>query len=160
MLPFITKQHFKYISLFLVFSLLYACGTFKEQQSGTLTEITPSSENPTHTFFIAGGLGTSETNSNQAVIERLQNDLSKASKKSTLIFPGDYLTEDPSNEALNKALLEKHLALAKTFKGKTYFVPGDHEWSAANTDQIEWVEDYIKDNDLKNIEVEPNNVCP
>ncbi len=57
-------------------------------------------------------------------------------------------------------MLNKELEITKGFKGKTVFIPGHYEWKSKNTKDIEWVEDYIKDNDLKDIKVAPNNVCP
>ncbi|MDX1462671.1 MAG: metallophosphoesterase, partial [Marinirhabdus sp.] len=160
MLHSLPKISYKHGLILLIFYICYACSSYKEQRSEQLSEITKSSETPTHTFYIAGGLGTSEPITNKPILQTLEQELAEAKKNSTLIFPGDYTSENLDNEAINKVLLQKHLDLVKGFKGKTYFVPGDHEWTSANTDEIEWVEDYIKDNELKRIEVEPNNVCP
>tara|TARA_R110002072_G_scaffold125944_3_gene262652 strand:+ start:185536 stop:189201 length:3666 start_codon:yes stop_codon:yes gene_type:complete len=140
--------------------VLSACVTYKEQQASTLQQTTNTSKKPVHTFYVAGGLGTSENGGDPAILNKLSEQLTNAAKNSTLLFTGDYISEEYTNESYNQLLLQKQLDLANGFKGKTYFVPGDHEWSSAKTKQIEWVEDYIKDNDLKKIEVEPNNVCP
>ncbi len=93
------------------------------------------------------------------VQELLKSYLLKADKNSTLLFTGDYLK--PSGEKdVSVDLLKKELDLTKGFKGKTVFVPGHYEWHTKNTKKIEWVENYIKDKDLKDVSVEPNNVCP
>ncbi len=157
-----STQKTAFRTFFFIFSLLIlsACASYKEQKSSSLNEITSTSKIPVHTFYVAGGLGEAKGKWNQNILTKLQQKLSEATKKSTFLFTGNYTSEDFENKANNQALLEKQLELAASFKGKTYFVPGSNEWASKNAKQIEWVEDYIKENDLKNIEVEPNNVCP
>ncbi|NND88105.1 MAG: hypothetical protein HKM28_02535, partial [Flavobacteriaceae bacterium] len=140
-----------------VLYVLVACSSLKLQQKN-IQEVTPSNQTPTHTFYIAGGMGNKANN--VTMLTRLSEELQNASENSTLLWVGDYTLENtPPNEA-NKQLLKKQLSLLNNFEGYTYFVPGDYEWSSRKTKEIEWVEDHIKDNDLENVEVEPNNVCP
>jgi len=149
-------------TFFLILSLLVisACASYKEQKATSVSEVTSSSKTPTHTFFVAGGLGEATGNLNQPIFDKLQQKLSEANNKSTLLFTGNYTSKAFENESNNQALLQKQLDFANSFKGKTYFIPGANEWASKNAKEIEWVEDYIKDSNLKKIEVEPNNVCP
>ncbi|MAZ72656.1 MAG: hypothetical protein CMC70_05875 [Flavobacteriaceae bacterium] len=140
--------------------IISACASYKEQKAPSLSEVSPSSRTLTHTFYVAGGLGEGDEITSQPILTKLQQALSKANKESTLLYTGDYTSEDFENKTKNKALLQKQLDLINSFNGKTYFIPGANEWESKNAKQIEWVEDYIKDNNLKKVEVEPNNVCP
>lgn len=153
LLPFFTRP-LAILSLLLI----SACATYQPQTAATLKKATPVAS-PVHTFYIAGGLGNAP-NGNPKMQQLLQTHLAKAPKESTLLFAGDYIAEDVAQPENNQQLLQTQLDLAQNFKGKTYFIPGDNEWSSLNTKDIEWVEDYIKEKDYKNIEVEPNNVCP
>ncbi|PKA84370.1 hypothetical protein ATE92_2558 [Ulvibacter sp. MAR_2010_11] len=138
--------------------LLSACATYKPQSN--IAEVTENkSKTPVHTFYIAGGLGNAENGSNPEIESLLKTHLAKADKQSTLLYVGDYTSKELNKDA-NKALIDKQLGLAENFKGETLFVPGNNEWESKNTDEIEWVEDYLKDKNNKNIRVAPNNVCP
>lgn len=152
------KSSVNNILVFLLIITLSACATYQPQTK--ISEIEASSEKkPIHTFFVVGGLGTATTDANPELQQLLKSYLDKADKKSTLLYTGDYL---PKNADKNEreAYIKAQIDIAKDFKGKTVFVPGDHEWSSSNTMEIEWVEDYLKDNKIKNFEVQPTNVCP
>ncbi|OAB81460.1 ShlB/FhaC/HecB family hemolysin secretion/activation protein [Cochleicola gelatinilyticus] len=153
------KILFTSFSLSFILLIFSACGSYEPQTLANVKTVSNASKDPIHTFYIAGGAGnaiTSEVKTQQL----LQSYLDKAKKESTLLYVGDYTSEVNENEAINKALLQKHLDLTKNFKGKTYFTLGDNEWASFDAETIEWVENYIKDNDIKRTEVEPNNVCP
>tara|TARA_R100000935_G_scaffold42923_1_gene65212 strand:- start:32232 stop:35894 length:3663 start_codon:yes stop_codon:yes gene_type:complete len=152
-----TLKTFFFIVSLLIFS---ACASYKEQKAASLQEVTSSTKKPVHTFFVAGGLGNSQESIDSPILDKLQQRLAETNKNSTLLFTGNYTSANFENESYNQNLLQKQLDLANSFKGKTYFIPGTNEWESKNAKQIEWVEDYIKDKDLKGIEVEPNNVCP
>ncbi|HUH28216.1 ShlB/FhaC/HecB family hemolysin secretion/activation protein [Gelidibacter sp.] len=144
------------ISLLIV--TLSACATYKPQSKISEKE-RPTSKEPVHTFYVVGGLGTTETDSNPELQNLLKSYLDKANKKSTLLYTGDYLPENP-DENERERYIKSQIKIAKDFKGKTVFIPGSNEWSSNNTKEIEWVEDYLKDKEIKNFEVQPTNVCP
>lgn len=148
---------YQYSIAFFAAALLAACSSTQLQKKG-IAEVAAPPETPVHTFYIAGGMGNDPTNKN--MLNRLSAELDTASENSTLLYVGDYTSCDASEEKINKNLLKAQLNAVANFKGKTYFTPGDLEWSSKKTKDIEWVENYIKDNDLKRVEVEPNNVCP
>ena len=144
-------------SLFVVI-LFSACATYKPQSSLN-TDIVSEVEKPIYTFYIASGLGNAGSDGNPETEALLKSYLDKADKESMLLYTGDYTIKN-GNKSDNKKLLDRQITLASDFKGKTRFIPGQNEWSSKNTKDIEWVEDYLKDNDIKDSKVEPNNVCP
>lgn len=155
-----TSSAFYKITLVLSVFLVAACANYKPQTSKKITTTTASTKNLTHTFFIAGGAGTAGLNNNLTIKNKLASYLEKANKNSTLLFTGDYILNDAKDQKTNEALLQAQLDLLKNFKGNTRFIPGDNEWASFDSKQIEWVENYLKDNNIDRAKVEPNNVCP
>lgn len=154
----ILKFSMNKILIFLCVFTLAACATYKPQSKIPLIE-EKSSKKPIHTFFVAGGLGTAESDANPELQKLLKSYLEKADKESTLLYTGDYIPKK-ADENTREAYINAQINIAKDFKGKTVFVPGHHEWSSNNTKEIEWVEDYLKDSNIENFEVQPTNVCP
>jgi hypothetical protein len=146
----------KIVSAVLAIFMVSACATYQPQSNTVQASI--KGEPAIHTFYIAGGQGNGIVNSNLQSL--LQSHLDKAAKESTLLFTGDYTVALENDKNKKESMLVSQLAITKGFKGKTYFIPGDNEWSSFDSGKIEWVEDYIKDKDIKRTEVEPNNVCP
>ncbi|WP_245905266.1 ShlB/FhaC/HecB family hemolysin secretion/activation protein [Gelidibacter algens] len=140
------------------FVTIAACATYKPQSKISLKSDT-ATKKPIHTFFVAGGLGTEATDANVELQQLLTSYLNKADKKSTLLYTGDYIPKN-ADKSTRESYIKTQIDIAKDFKGHTVFIPGHHEWSSNNTNEIEWVEDYLKDNNIKNFEVQPNNVCP
>ncbi|GEQ86104.1 hypothetical protein ULMS_16120 [Patiriisocius marinistellae] len=143
-------------------SLLFitSCISYKPQTAKDTSTVNISAQDAIHTFFIAGGIGNGDVVENSEINTLLSSYLSKADKNSTLLYAGDYITSDDENKKINVDRLAAALDAAKDFKGKTRFIPGDNEWASFDSKQIEWVENYIKDRDIKRTKVEPNNVCP
>lgn len=138
--------------------LVAACATHKPQ-SKIIQKSETDTKTPVHTFFVAGGLGTETPDANPELQKHLKSYLDKAEMESTLLYTGDYLPIK-ADKKTRKKFIDAQIDIAKDFKGKTVFVPGHHEWSSNNTKKIEWVEDYLKDNNIKGFEVQPTNVCP
>lgn len=153
-LKFTTHRVLIVLSIF----TLAACATYKPQSKIAQNDDS-SSKKPIHTFFVAGGLGTAEPDSNPELQKLLKSYLDKAGKESTLLYTGDYIPKK-ADKKTRETYINTQVEIAKDFKGKTVFIPGHHEWSSNNTTEIEWVEDYLKDNNIKNFEVQPTNVCP
>lgn len=148
--------HTKKISFLLIILFFSACATYKPQSN--ISEAAEQ-DDAVYTFYIAGGIGNIDEKSNPEVQKLLESYLEKASEKSTLLLTGNY-TKPKATKKENEEILKRGLEIINDFKGKTIFVPGSYEWESKNTKNIEWVEDYLKDNEIKNVKVEPNNVCP
>ncbi|WP_343487332.1 ShlB/FhaC/HecB family hemolysin secretion/activation protein [Allomuricauda sp. d1] len=146
------------ISMLFSMALITSCATLKEQR---IVRDSPATEkSPTHTFFIAGGLGNAENNFNPQLLEAFKTQLQQSGANSTVIFTGDNITPEEQNWEADKALLNKHLNLVNEFKGNTIFIPGNNEWKAYDADKVERVEDFVKDIDKDDIKFFPENACP
>jgi predicted MPP superfamily phosphohydrolase len=158
----IKKIHLKNYFHFLIAFLLVSCATYKPQlKKGEEPINVTTQRTPTHTFFIAGGVGNLKDPSlDDETLKLLKSNLEDAPKESTMLFTGDYISPEKENWEKDSTLVKLELQLVENFKGHTYFIPGINEWKSKNAKKIEKVEDFFKDKDLKNIEVEPNNVCP
>jgi len=149
----------KTISLSITLLLLSSCATFKEQMN-TNTETNSSTNDITYSFYIAGGLGNAPSTSSNALLQRFEEELNKASENSTLIFTGDNITPETGNWDADSILIKRQLDLSANFRGETVFLPGNNEWKSYQLDKIEKVEDYLKEIERKNTAVVPNNGCP
>ncbi|HEA30604.1 MAG TPA: hypothetical protein ENH91_11515 [Leeuwenhoekiella sp.] len=158
----IKKIRLKEYLRFLIAFLLVSCATYKPQlKEGEQPLGNAAQKTPTHTFFIAGGTGNGKNASmDDETLSLLKSTLDNAPSESTMLFTGDYISPKKNNWEKDSAFIDLELKLVENFKGHTYFIPGINEWKSKNAKKIEKVEDYLKDNDLENIEVEPNNVCP
>lgn len=139
--------------------ILASCATYKPQQSDDI-ESNHGDKEPSYTFFIAGGLGNLSKLNNTPVLESLTNQLNQAPEESTLIFTGDNITNETDSWDMDKQLLDKQIGLTKDFKGKTFFIPGNNEWKSEDTEDVEDIENYIKDMELENVDFFPENACP
>ena len=150
---------------FLLF-LLYACATKKmqisEKQKNTIQKDTSK---VVHSFYLIGDAGNSELKKKDAALAYLENEIKKATTKSTLLFLGDNVYEVgiPKKKKKKKYKLAKHRLqvqtdIAKQFSGKSIFIPGNHDWySGLNglKEQQELVEKALGKNSFL-----PKNGCP
>lgn len=149
-----------YKLLFFVFVLLFSgCATFKLQKNVEVTS-SKSNKDVVHTFFIAGGLGNSQENYPTSLLNRLERQLSVSGKETTLLFTGDNISPKVGNWEKDKELLKSQLRLTAQLKGKTVFIPGNNEWKSFNSNRVEQVEDFIKDQNAEDISFFPENACP
>jgi predicted phosphodiesterase len=88
-----------------------------------------------HRFYLIGDAGNATSTSAQHTLKLLESELKNTNEPSTLLFLGDniYPKGLPSKEntpertdAENK--LKVQLEIAKKIKGKTIFMPGNHDW--------------------------------
>ena len=121
---------------FIVIVLLASCATHKAQFSNenTAKSTENSSKEIAHTFYLIGDAGNSTLEKNSPALDYLNNHIKGASKNSTLLFLGDnvYETGIPKKSSkeypLAKRRIEAQTDVAKKFKGKSIFIPGNHDW--------------------------------
>jgi hypothetical protein len=135
---FITK--IKNLSLVItLFFLANSCATHQAQYGRNVRGINNANSidttNIAHTFYLVGDAGNADQEKAQQTLEELHQQLKKSSKKATLLFLGDniYPKGFPTNAVLaDKDLAEtkltNQLKLTQGFKGKTIFIPGNHDW--------------------------------
>ncbi|MGB3150806.1 MAG: metallophosphoesterase, partial [Maribacter sp.] len=136
-----------------------SCATYKENQNISFADKNYIAE-PTYSFYIAGGFGNSSDNSNSILLEKFKEELNEASENSTLILTGDNISEEDGSWEKDSLLIDQQLHLVKNYKGKTVFMPGNNEWKSYELNKMERVEDYLKEIDLKDVAVFPENGCP
>ena len=147
-----------YITIFL---LCNACATYKVQyKDETRSEEKASTKTVAHTFYLAGGIGNSDENSDKQVLNLLENHLAEATESSTLLFMGDNISNEPDNWGKDKQILDRQLSLVENFKGSTIFIPGNNEWKSFNTKKIGKTEEYLDNLEEEYITYYPKNVCP
>ena len=86
-------------------------------------------------FYLLGDGGELALEKNQSNLKLLQAQLEKADSSSYLVFLGDNVypkglnpEKDSDENREGKNRLDVQINLAKNFKGKTLFVPGNHDW--------------------------------
>ncbi|KIA88199.1 metallophosphoesterase [Kaistella jeonii] len=164
--PNFVKYYAIIYCLAFVFSL-NSCATYdlkkgkSLQISSTKTELT----NEDYRVFLVGDVGNADDPQAQKTLDLLHTKLDSADKNSILIFLGDNIyplgmpAEDSKSYPLAKEKLENQLKITKNFKGKTLFIPGNHDWYHGLEGlkaQEKFVENYMKDKDA----FLPNNGCP
>lgn len=139
--------------------MLHSCATHKAEYGKSVSA--NENENATdtikiaHTLFLVGDAGNADEEQAQQTLELLHKKLKKANKKSTLVFLGDniYPKGFPGdNNTAEKATAEKklknQLKLTEGFKGKTIFIPGNHDWYSGISGlerQADFVTKYLND---------------
>lgn len=126
------------ISLTLLF-IVYSCATHKPQYGKNVSAIDDQNVTDTikiaHTIYLVGDAGNADEPQAQQTLELLHQKLKKSNNKSTLIFLGDNIypkgfpsDDSTSEKAIAETKLTNQLKLTKGFKGKTIFIPGNHDW--------------------------------
>ncbi|MCL6273911.1 metallophosphoesterase [Muricauda sp. 2012CJ35-5] len=160
------KQH--YLLILLIF-LSAGCATYEAKYAEPFVPSSISSEKEVeHTFYLIGDAGKSPVGDLNPALKKIKRELTDASKNSTAIFLGDNIypagfsskNEDPEGHELAKNHLDAQLETLKEFKGRTVFIPGNHDWYANGLKGLEREEKYIqKALDSKEVFL-PDNGCP
>jgi len=157
------KQH---IIALIVVSFLSACATYQPQYKGeNYNKNFPKEKQIEHSFYLIGDAGNSPLGQEANALKQLKAELSKANKNSTLLFLGDniYPSGLPDKKSEDRAFAEHQLneqtEITKNFKGRTIFIPGNHDWYSDGMKGLERQEKYIEDLLGKNTFL-PKNGCP
>ncbi|MCG2610944.1 metallophosphoesterase [Flavobacterium sp. SM15] len=119
--------------------ILQACATYHPQygkQTVVSTEQLPSDSLKTiHTFYLIGDAGNADDAQTQQTLSQLEKRLLTSDKNATLLFLGDniYPLGMPSDKndleyAAAATKLSNQLKITENFKGKTFVIPGNHDW--------------------------------
>jgi len=154
------SKHLRKLLLTLVI-LFSSCATFVLQKHKSYPEVSvPSHKEIAHTFYLIGDAGNAQRDNTTNTLKFLESHLSEADKQSTLLFLGDniYPKGLDTTSTLSKHKLQVQLDVTKNFKGKTIFIPGNHDWYSgleALKNQERMVESYLGKNSFL-----PENGCP
>lgn len=121
-------------SLIIVFLALFSCATFEKQiKPGTNLQESTEKEID-HRFYFIGDSGNAMLDSTTVALEALKSRLSKETREATILFLGDniYPKGMPEKGSEDRELAEHRLNIqiesVKSFKGKSIFIPGNHDW--------------------------------
>lgn len=118
-------------------------------------------------FYLIGDAGGAEngvtTNALSAFEKLIAN---RDTKNDYLIYLGDNIYEKgfPSKDNKNRTEAEHRidvqLKAAKAFKGRTIFIPGNHDWYSKGLKGLKRQEEYVEDALDDNEAFQPENGCP
>ncbi len=157
----------KYYLATLVTVLLFGCATQKSKYAvPRIAQIDAVADAPIHTFYLIGDAGDSPDGKLNPALAIFKERLAKADQNSTALFLGDniYPAGLPSKKHEDykaaKNNLDAQLKTLADFKGKTIFIPGNHDWYADGLKGLKREQDYIqKALDSKKVFF-PKNGCP
>tara|TARA_R110000868_G_scaffold397477_1_gene670187 strand:- start:2925 stop:6599 length:3675 start_codon:yes stop_codon:yes gene_type:complete len=153
------------LSLFFLALIINSCATFKAQYTDNYKPIEVPDKKVEHTFYLMGDAGNSSEGEMTQALKDFKKELDKATKNSTAIFLGDniYPKGLPKKSESGRAFAEHQLNVqtdvAKDFKGRTIFIPGNHDWYSNGLKGLKRQEKYIEDRLGKNTFL-PENGCP
>lgn len=145
---------FKYVAVAII---LQSCATNHSQFGNKApAEIKNDFENKkklSHTFYLIGDAGNADEEKAQKTLQLFSQRLKDADSSSTAIFLGDNiypkgmpLANDPERKVAEEKM-NIQMELTKGFKGKTIFIPGNHDWYNGVEGlkaQEKFVKDYFK----------------
>ncbi len=144
------KKFINVVNILAVLLILQSCATSKPQ-FGKALEIRRETKDisPDHTFFLVGDAGNADEEQSKKVLEILKSKLDSASENSTLLFLGDNVYPNGLPDTLSQdrkiaeAKLDMQIDLSKNFKGKTIFIPGNHDYYSNGVSGLKNQEDYV-----------------
>ncbi len=153
-------------ALIIVFALLASsCATYKSQFAQEANIQTASNKPISYTFYLMGDAGNAKINESTSALKAFQQELSKADANSMALFLGDNIYEkgmpkaDHSERAIAEHRLNVQLDAVRDYKGKTVFVPGNHDWYSDGLKGLKRQEKYVEEALGKNT-FQPENGCP
>lgn len=131
--------------------LVQSCATYKVQYGSKFTsEFTPNDNKIAHTFILVGDAGNGVFKDTIDYSSSFVNSLKNVNKNSTLLFLGDNIypagmpkkNDNDHIDAVKK--LQEQLDFAAEYKGKTIFIPGNHDWYQDGNEGLKREEDFIE----------------
>ena len=148
----------KIAGIFLI-SIMQSCATIDKITEVEQREIPPNISETN--IYLIGDAGSITNNQQTKVLHALDQNIQNATKNDVLLFLGDNIYPkgfDEKNPDAAAKSLDPQLELAKKFKGKVIFIPGNHDWYSG-VDGLKRQEKYIVDALGKNSFL-PEKGCP
>jgi len=131
------KQFLPFIFFLIVTFLLNSCATYNTQISKDdqhwESEI-EEKENPIYSVYLIGDAGKLDEEGRNIVNEVVAEKLKSETKQSSIIFLGDNIypngmpKKGKKGREKSEKILDAQIATVKNYKGKTIFIPGNHDW--------------------------------
>ncbi|MBF01456.1 metallophosphoesterase [Flavobacterium coralii] len=160
----------KYLPFLGMLLLLASCATNRPQYG---RETGPEAKNDSlitnskveHRFYLIGDAGYANEPKAQQMLSNVSYKLKEEGKNATLLYLGDNVyplgmpaDKDHKDRKEAEESLDSQMALAKLFKGKTYFIPGNHDWYHG-LKGLEEQDDYVEDKLDEKKAFLPGNGC-
>ncbi|WP_306349984.1 metallophosphoesterase [Flavobacterium sp. '19STA2R22 D10 B1'] len=121
---------------------------------------------PSHTFFLLGDAGNANEEKAKRTLSLLEKRLEAADSSATLLILGDNIypegmpeANDTAKRTLAEEKLNTQLQLSKNFKGKTVFIPGNHDWMNDGINGLRRQEKFVKEALKDKKSFLPRNSC-
>ncbi|MGB6082627.1 metallophosphoesterase [Moheibacter sp.] len=118
--------------------LTQSCTTYSPQYGKNISQPVEEKSDKSelfHRLFLIGDAGNAEEPESQKTLQFFEEKISQSEENATILFLGDNVypkgIPDSSNLEKRKLAEEKlnyQLEIAKKFKGKSIFMPGNHDW--------------------------------
>lgn len=164
------QQKYKTLLITALLLSFLGCATKKTQISLANSLIIPKTSvinaPISHSFYLIGDAGNALKGEGLSHFSNLKNTLSKTTENSTVLFLGDniYPSGLPEKKSNNRKLaahrLQVQLDLIADFKGKSIFIPGNHDWYSNGSKGIWRQENFINKNGNGRTQFLPKNACP
>lgn len=150
----------RFFILTIIFSTIVSCAT-KVAQINNKTNETKLTENVlqseiAHTFYLLGDAGNAKKDSTTIALSSFEKVLNESSKEATVLYLGDniYPKGMPEKNDLGRELavhqLDVQINAVKNFKGKTIFIPGNHDWYSGGVNGLKREQEYVEEKLGKN----------
>lgn len=144
----------KFVIVLLAGLLILSCASHHPQyghDAKPFRDTIVDNRKPDHRIYLIGDAGYANEPHSQSLLKVIENKLKKEDENTTLLYLGDNvyplgMPPDKDNKYRKEAeeSLDSQMALAKSFKGKTYFIPGNHDWYFG-LKGLQEQDDYITD---------------
>ncbi|RNL95258.1 phosphoesterase [Sinomicrobium pectinilyticum] len=152
--------------LCIIAAIGYSCATYKPRyKTGTKSTTAPDPADVSHTFYFIGDAGNSLMGEKSVALRAFEKEMEKATKNSTVVFLGDniYPSGMPDKEEEGRELAEYRIdiqaEIGKKIKGRTIFIPGNHDWYSDGLKGLRRQEKHV-DNILGKNSFLPEDGCP
>lgn len=160
-------KFFRPLSLLAITLVFTACATYMPQYADDKhADIEFPNKEIEKTFYLVGDAGKSPVDGMSGALRAFNNYVStKDTKGDFTIYLGDniYPAGLPEKTSKKRALAENHLQAqikaVENFKGRTIFIPGNHDWYANGLKGLKRQEKYVEEALGKNSFL-PENGCP
>ncbi|WP_235271040.1 metallophosphoesterase [Flavobacterium sp. 316] len=157
-----------YSTVILLLFLFNSCATMQLQiddKDKTITALEKDSLKVIYTFYLMGDAGNAKKDSTTIALEKFSKNIEVTDENATVLFLGDniYPKGLPKKEDKGRELAEHQLNVqieaVKQFKGKTIFLPGNHDWYSNGVEGLKRQQEYVEEK-LGKKSFLPKDGCP
>jgi len=148
------KKVYSY-SLLVSLVIISSCSSYRQQYSKEAKNWEQFSPAPDkvlkHTMYLIGDAGNDSPESRAPVLQYLKAKLATESKNSSALFLGDNIyeygmppKEDQASRKVAEYRITSQLETLNEFKGRPFFIPGNHDWRGWGRKGLKRQENFIE----------------